>query len=212
MPGCLVAFEGTEGSGKTSQLRRAAAWLAPHLDFVVTREPGGTAIAEAVRSVVLAGSDEIDPATVAFLMNAARHDHCRRVISPALGRGAIVLTDRFTASTLAFQGSGDGVSEEWLTELERLATGGLTPHRNLLFDLEVEIGLARRLGAGGVNAIDRRDVAFHGRVRDGYHRLVETAPTSWTVINAAVDQETVWIDVKEALSRVLEHCGTAPPQ
>lgn len=212
MPGCLVVFEGTEGSGKSSQIRRARAWLEPHVDLVVTREPGGTPTAETIRSVVLTTSgQDRDPSTDAFLLNAARHDHCRRVIAPAVARGAVVLSDRFSASTLAYQGAGDGVPLAWLTKLQTLATGGLTPNRCLLLDLDVEIGLARRHGAGELNAIDCRDVAFHRRVREGYHGLVAKDPAAWTVIAAAADEEAVWGQVKAAIIAVMEERGLEPP-
>jgi len=212
VPGCLIAFEGTEGSGKSSQLRRAELWLAPLVDLVVTREPGGTPTAERVRSVVLAHPDDgREPSTDAFLMNAARHDHCRRVIAPALNRGAVVLSDRFTASTLAYQGGGDGVPLDWLTSLEYLATGGISPDRSLLFDLDVEIGLARRNATGDLNAIDRRDVAFHRRVRSGYDDLASATPDAWTVIDAAADEDAVWLVVRAAIGDALSACGARLP-
>lgn len=212
MPGCFIAFEGTEGSGKSSQIRRAEAWLSPLVDLVVTREPGGTPTAERVRSVVLGPIDEgREPATDAFLMNAARHDHCRRVIAPALDRGAVVLSDRFAASTLAYQGAGDGVPLDWLSSLERLATGDVTPNRSVLFDLDVEIGLARRKATGDVNAIDRRDVGFHRRVRSGYHQLASEMPHAWTVLDAASDEDTVWLRVREAVGDALTACGVRIP-
>ncbi|MDQ3168286.1 MAG: dTMP kinase [Chloroflexota bacterium] len=208
MPGCFVAFEGTEGSGKSSQMRRAEAWLSPLVDLVVTREPGGTPTAERMRSVVLSMTDEgRDGSTDAFLMNAARRDHCRRVISPALERGAVVLSDRFAASTMAYQGAGDGVPLDWLASLERLATGGLSPDRYVLFDLDVVVGLARRNVAGDLNAIDRRDVAFHRRVRSGYLDLAGATPEEWTVIDAAVGEVTVWTQVRSAISDALSACG-----
>lgn len=212
MPGCFVAFEGTEGSGKSSQLRRARAWLDGRLDLVVTREPGGTPTAELIRSVVLGrGEADRDASTVAFLMNAARHDHCRRVIVPALERGAVVLSDRFAASTLTYQGAGDGVPGEWLTTLEALATGGCRPDRYLLFDLEVEVGLARRFVAGELNAIDRRDATFHRRVREGYLSLAREAPDMWCVLDAGADEESVWRRVKAAIAEALVASGKEPP-
>ena len=212
MPGCFVAFEGIEGSGKSSQLRRAEAWLAPIVDLVVTREPGGTPTAERVRAVVLGLGDEgRDPSSDAFLMNAARHDHCRRVIAPALGRGAVVLSDRFAASTLAYQGAGDGVPLAWLTALEALATGGIAPDRSVLFDLDVDIGLARRRGAGDINAIDLRDTGFHARVRAGYRALARSAPDDWSMVDASADEDQVWVQVKAAITEALVRSGMDVP-
>ena len=205
-----MAFEGSDGSGKSSQLRRAEAWLAPLVDLVVTREPGGTPTAERVRSVVLGHADDgREPSTDAFLMNAARRDHCRRVLSPALERGAVVLSDRFSASTLAYQGAGDGVPVDWLESLERLSTGGLSPDRYVLFDLDVEVGLARRNAAGDVNAIDRRNVAFHRRVRSGYLGLASAMPDAWTVVDAAADEEAVWLQVRAAVAGALVRSGVS---
>ena len=212
MPGCLIAFEGTEGSGKTSQLRRARAWLEGHLDLVVTREPGGTPTAESIRAIVLSRTDrDRVPSTDAFLMSAARHDHVRRVIEPALERGALVLTDRFAASTIAYQGAGDGVAVELLAALHRLATGGREPHGYLLFDVDVERGLARRFQAGELNAMDQRDVAFHRRVREGYLEQARYSPSTWTVIEAGGDEEAVWPHVKTAISTALQACGMDIP-
>lgn len=212
MPGCLIAFEGTEGSGKTSQLRRARAWLEGHVDLVVTREPGGTPTAESVRAIVLSRTDPgRDPSTDAFLMSAARHDHVRRVIEPALERGALVLTDRFAASTIAYQGAGDGVATALLSSLHALATGGREPHGYLLFDVDVESGLARRFQAGELNAIDQRDVAFHRRVRQGYLDQARSSPSTWRVIEAGGDEESVWPHVKAAISASLVACGMEGP-
>lgn len=186
--------------------------MSSHLDVITTREPGGTATAEAVRSLVLTASDATrEPSTDAFLMNAARRDHCRRVVAPALARGAVVMSDRFAASTLAYQGSGDGLPHDWLRALEQLATDGLSPNRYLLFDLDAEVGLARRLRGGELNVIDRRDLGYHRRVRDGYRQLAADQPDTWTVIDAAADEEAVWLQVKVALAAELILAAIEPP-
>ena len=212
MPGCLVVFEGPEGSGKTTQLRSIAAWLAGTHEVCVTREPGGTSVAEAIRGVVLAHRDEPrEPTTDAFLMNAARADVVRRVIRPALDRGRVVLSDRYAASTRAYQGAGDGVPDDWLQELERLATGGLLPDRYVLFDLDVEVGLARRRGDGDVNAMDQRALAFHRRVRDGYLAMAGGEPARWSVVDASAPPEAVQAVLRTVVADVLRSLGMAVP-
>lgn len=213
MSGCLVVFEGPDGSGKTTQLRRAVDWLtAGGLDVQAIREPGGTMVAESIRSLVVGlPADQREPTTDAFLMNAARTDVVRRVVRPALERGSVVLSDRFAASTCAYQGAGDGVSNDWLRALERLATDGLEPDHYLLFDLDAAEALARRHGAGDLNEIDRRDPAFHRRVRDGYRSMAEAAPDRWSVIDATREPDAIWVDVRRIVSRVLSSRGVAVP-
>jgi len=153
----FVTFEGGEGSGKSTQLARLAARLrAQGLDPLVTREPGGTPVAEGIRTLLL------DPALApgalgeALLMEAARAELVATVIRPALAAGRIVLCDRYADSTLAYQGAGRGLGLAMLREWNRVATGGLTPDLTLLFDLDPEIGLSRRSGASGEpNRLDR---------------------------------------------------------
>lgn len=212
MPGCLVVFEGPEGSGKSTQLRSIAEWLAPVHEVCSTREPGGTVVAEAIREIVLSHrSEPREPTSDAFLMNAARADVVRRVIKPALAREAVVLSDRYAASTRAYQGAGDGVPDDWLQALERLATDGLLPDRYVLLDLNVEAGLSRRRGAGNLNAMDEREVAFHRRVREGYLAMARDEPARWTVVDASRVQEVVQAAIRPIVADALRSRGMAVP-
>lgn len=201
--GRFIAFEGPEGAGKSTQIRRLGALLEGlgH-DVVITREPGGTPVGDAIRAVLLGSGDyAMLPETEAFLLSAGRAQHVHDVIRPALSRGAVVLCDRFADSSLAYQGGGHGMRREDLRCMERIATGGTTPDLRILLDLPVEQGLARRHGdAGSVNRIDRADVTFHQRVRDAYLALADEDPAGWAVIDASRAPETVFADIRRALA------------
>lgn len=198
MPGLFVTFEGGEGSGKSTQIARLAARLRSlGADPLVTREPGGTALAEGIRELLLdrAGPSTADPAadphpnrvSEALLMVAARADLVEKVIRPALAAGRIVLCDRYGDSTLAYQGGGRGLDAGMLAEWNRVATGGLVPDLTLLFDLDPELGLARRAGvSGSANRLDRESLEFHRRVRARYLELAAEEPGRWIVLDATL--------------------------
>ena len=204
--GHFVAFEGPEGAGKSTQIARLARHLerAGH-EVVVTREPGGTPVGNAIREVLLgAGDYAMLPETEAFLLSAARVQHVHDVIRPGLDRGSIVLCDRFADSSLAYQGGGHGMSEADLRCLERIATGITVPDLRILLDLPVEQGLARRYrDAMSVNRIDRADLAFHERVRSAYLDLARVAPETWTVIDAEQAPDVVFEEIYQAIASLL---------
>ncbi len=186
MPGLFVTFEGGEGSGKTTVLRRLAERLrtAGH-DPLLTREPGGTPLAEGVRALLLTPSLAPGAVSEALLMEAARADLVAAVIRPALAQGRVVLCDRYADSTLAYQGGGRGLDRAMLAEWNRVATGGLAPDLTLWFDLAPEVGLARRAGAADdTNRLDREDLAFHTRVHDAYRALAAAEPRRWVTLDA----------------------------
>ncbi|CAN5310225.1 MAG: dTMP kinase [Chloroflexia bacterium] len=194
----FIVFEGPEGGGKSTQIAR----LATHLtieghEVVVTREPGGTPVGDAIRLVLLERDDDVMLAeTEAFLLSAARAQHVHDVIRPALRRGCVVLCDRYADSTRAYQGGGGGMSADDLECLQRIATGGLTPDLRLLLDLPVETGLARRhQDPSTVNRIDRAERAYHEQVRDAFLRLARAEPDSWTIIDASRSIDLVSDDV-----------------
>ena len=191
MSGCFVTFEGGEGSGKTTQLERLAARLrARGLDPLVTREPGGTPLAEGIRALLLDPARRPSPMTEALLMEAARAELVANVIRPALAAGRIVLCDRYDDSTLAYQGGGRGLDAELLRALNRAATGGLKPDLTLLFDLDPGVGLARReRAAASVNRLDREPEAFHARVRARYLELAAAEPGRFVVLDASLPPE-----------------------
>ncbi len=196
--GSFITFEGGEGTGKTTQIARLAAHIeALGRTVVVTREPGGTPIAEAARAVLLDPALSPDGMTELFLLEAARRDHVERVIVPALNRDEIVLSDRFADSSTVYQGMVRGVGEELVIELNRLATSDLEPDLTVVFDLDPEagVGRARSRNASGSSAESRLDdepVDFHRRVRAGFLRLAELHPERVRVIDGSGDADTVF--------------------
>ena len=201
----FITLEGPDGAGKSSQLERLAARVGGEL--VVTREPGGTAVGEGIRELLLRGASR-DPLTDALLFNAARRQLVAQVIRPALERGAVVICDRFADSTLAYQGYGAGVPLDRLRALADLATDRLTPDRTILFDLTPEAGLRRRAeGAQSevtrFESADEHDLAFHHRVRDGYLELAAAEPERWRVLDADRPPDEVAASAWEALRDLL---------
>lgn len=199
--GRFITFEGGEGSGKTTQLQRLAERLArAGHEPLVTREPGGTPISEAIRDLLLDPERRLGPVAEAMLMVAARAELVTNVIRPALEGGRIVLCDRYGDSTLAYQGGGRGLDSELLASMNRLATGGLTPDLTLLYDLDPEIGVARRArAAGDTNRLDREPLDFHRRVRGRYLELARREPDRYVVLDAAGPpselEETAWVAI-----------------
>ena len=206
MTGCFVTFEGGDGSGKSTQLRRAAERLRRHrADVVVTREPGGTPFAESARALLLEGGRR-GPVSEAYLIEAARADLVGAVIRPALAAGQVVLCDRHCDSTLAYQGFGRGLDLDSLRALNRAATGGLEPDLTLLYDLDPERSLERRANAPGAsNRIDREPLEFHRRVRQGFLALAGAEPGRFVVLNGALSpwrlEELTWAAIEGRLAR-----------
>ncbi|MDT7934519.1 MAG: dTMP kinase [Sphingomonadaceae bacterium] len=204
MSGRLIAFEGGEGTGKTTQARLLAERLrsAGH-EVVLTREPGGTPEAEAIRGLLLGGS--WTPVTEALLVNAARAEHVERLIRPAIERGAWVVVDRYVDSTLAYQGAGRGLPTERLRLLHEIATGGLWPDRVILLDLPTDAALARAKGRGDANRFEDEADSFHVRVRRGFSALAEAAPDRYALIESggSVEDtaERVWASLADLLSQ-----------
>lgn len=201
-----MVFEGPEGGGKTTQIGRLAARLrAAGHEVVETREPGGTRVGNAIRAILLGGEDyAILPETEVLLLAAARAQHVREVIQPALARSAWVLCDRYADSTYAYQGAGRGIDSERLRPIQEFATAGLAPNLCILLDVPVEIGLTRRhADPASVNRIDLADLAFHQRVRDAYLGLAAASPDRWLVIDARRDPDTVAARIWDQLPRAL---------
>lgn len=206
MPGAFIVFEGPEGAGKSTQISKVAESLTNiDREVVVTREPGGTPVGNAIRDVLLERDDYAMLAeTEAFLLSAARVQHVNDVIRPALTRGCVVICDRFADSTMAYQGGGGGMDRTDLTCLQRIATAGLKPDLRILLDLPVEAGLARRYrDSSTVNRIDRADLGFHQRVREAFLALAEEEPGTWAIIDASRSIEQVFGDVSQAIRRHL---------
>lgn len=201
----FITFEGSEGSGKTSQIPLLAESLRQQgYAVLTTREPGGTPIVEQIRKVILdLKNTEMHPRTEILLFQAARAQHVEQVIRPHLERGGIVLCDRFADSTLAYQGYGRQTDLVELHKIIHYATGGLAPDLTLLFDMDVMDGLRRRSKGGDVNRLDSLDLAFYQRVRQGYLTLAAAQPQRWVLIDASQSipmvQQQVWQVVSERL-------------
>jgi dTMP kinase len=218
-----VTFEGLDGSGKSTHLARAAAWLG-ELGIAVerTQEPGGTPLGEALRAIFLDPRwGGLEGGVEALLVFAARRQHLSERIEPALAAGRHVLCDRYTDSTLAYQGFGRGFDLALLRRLDELATGGRRPDLTLLFDLpaaaargRVQSGLGGRgePGAAGgtgrrgeaTSRLDREDLAFYERVRAGYLELARGEPERFVVIDSEGEREVTARRVREALAGLLE--------
>ena len=207
----FITLEGPDGGGKSLQAATLAERLrAAGRPVVVTREPGGTPLGERIREVVLAVSGERrDPLSDALLFNAARRELVSKVIAPALADGALIVCDRYADSTLAYQGYGAGAPLDALAALAEVSTGGLVPARTVLFDLPVEVGLARRHGgdAEGLTRFElaaEHDRAYHERVRRGFLELARGDAVRWRVVDASADParvaEQVWSAVVDLLA------------
>jgi len=197
----FVTFEGIEGSGKSTQIRRAAALLP---GAIVTKEPGGTQIADRIRAILLDSASSLDPAAEMFLFAASRRQHVVEVIRPTLERGGVVLCDRFTDATLAYQGFGRLLDLDRLRTLNAWATDSLTPDLTLLFDLAEEVGLARARSRNAGAATDEgrfelEDLRFHRRVREGYLSLAVAEPQRFAVIDAFGNEDDVFARVERVL-------------
>ena len=205
MAGRFISFEGGEGAGKSTQIARLAVRLrAGGEDVVLTREPGGTAGAEEIRALFVAGgAGRWTAESDALLVMAARADHVARLIRPALAAGKTVLCDRYVHSTLAYQGHGKGLPVEQLRTLHTFATGDLWPDMVLWLDLPAETGLARRAAADGASGqrFEQLPTAFHQRVRDGFTALAATDPRM-VRIDAAQPADLVEAAIAEALSQL----------
>lgn len=207
----FIAIEGPDGSGKSTQisLLRQALEARGHKVFI-TREPGGTRISEQIRNVI----HDVDnktmlPITEALLYSAARGQHVAEIIRPALERGEMVISDRFAASTMAYQGYGHGLDLEMLTRITALVTLGLSPDLIIFLDLDVSAGLARkqqdfRQGKGEWNRMDQQTIDFHRAVRRGYIEMAASDPARWLVIDASRSIKDVHCEIVRRLVTILD--------
>lgn len=205
MTGKFITLEGGEGAGKTTQRPQMAQWLENRgIEVVQTREPGGTQLGEAVRAVLMANYDAPMPAmSELLLMFAARAAHIEQVIEPALARGAWVISDRFTDASYAYQGAARGLGAESVAVLEQLVQGTRRPDCVLLFDLPVDVGLARRHGEGADNRFDAESRAFHETVAAAYHARARHAPQRYSVIDATQNVDEVFAQITQILAPLL---------
>jgi dTMP kinase len=201
----FITFEGPDGSGKTTQARLLAEYLQSRGTPVLhTREPGGTAISEQIRDVVLSNRNQsIQHETEALLFSAARAQIVAELIRPALAARKIVICDRYADSTMAYQGYGLGLDLDALRAITRFATGGLVPDLTFYIDVPAEVGLARR-HRGETNRLDQKDLAYHAKVRDGFLKMARAEPQRWVVIDGTRSVEQVQRDVRARLEPKLE--------
>ena len=196
--GGFITFEGIDGAGKSSHIGTVAAWLRGRgHEVVCTREPGGTPLAESLRAFVL--EQPMDAETETLLVFAARREHLRALIEPALARGAVVLCDRYTDATFAYQGAGRGVDVEMLGRLERWVQQGRSPDLTFWFDLDPAIAAARLAATRPADRFEAEDRAFFERVAAGYRARLEGDPRRFVRIEAAQDRAAVWSQIESAL-------------
>ncbi|HEU18131.1 MAG TPA: dTMP kinase [Deltaproteobacteria bacterium] len=210
--GLFITFEGPEGSGKTTQIKKAGEYLrSRNISCILTEEPGGTELGYTLRQLLLNKSSiNIVGKAELLLFAAARAQHVEEVILPALGGGAIVLCDRFADATIAYQGYGRGLNVEEIRWINDYSSRNLKPDRTLFFNLPVETGLNRAMGriaqSAGSHTEDRfegEELQFHRRVWEGYYTIIKDEPERFRIINAARDIEQVFNDVCYHLDAVL---------
>jgi dTMP kinase len=206
----FITFEGLDGSGKSSHLRHSAAWLEERgLPHLVTHEPGGTPLGDALRAVFLDPQwGEMDGTVELLVVFASRRQHLLEVIDPALAAGRHVLCDRFTDSTRAYQGYGRGVPLDRICQVDRIATGGRTPDRTLLFDLPAEDARARghspsRRRRGTADRLDAEGLAFYERVREGFLEAARSEPGRFRIVDSSGDSAATQAQVRAALEEWL---------
>jgi dTMP kinase len=212
-PPMFITFEGIDGSGKSTHLLRAAEWLERHgVANLRTHEPGGTPLGEALRRLFLdPAGEELDGTVELLMLFASRRQHLLQVIEPALAAGRVVLCDRFTDSTRAYQGSGRGVPPALIEQVDRLATGGRRPDRTLLFDLPAAArsrrhGASRRGAAAGrrrADRLDAEDLDFYERVRQGFLEQAGREPARFRIVDSGGDPARTESQVRAALADLL---------
>jgi dTMP kinase len=200
LSGRFISFEGIDGAGKSTHIAALQGWLrARGHEVVLTREPGGSPLAEQLRELVL--HRPMDALSETLLIFAARRDHLQTCIEPALARGAIVLCDRFTDATFAYQGAGRGFDLQVLQQLEAWVQQGRQPDLTLWFDLPPAQAAERRAAVRAPDRFERQDIDFFTRVRDGYAQRMATAPQRFVRLDAAAERDTVWGQIEQALEQ-----------
>ena len=206
MTGLFITLEGPEGAGKSTNREYLAERLrAAGIEVLLTREPGGTPLAERIREVLLAPIDEVmNPDTELLLVFAARAQHLAQVIRPALARGEVVLCDRFTDATYAYQGGGRGLPQARIATLEQFVQGDLRPDLTLVFDLPVDIGLQRAAARGRLDRFEQEQRGFFEAVRQAYLQRARAEPARYRLLDAAQPLAGVQAAIDALLPQLLE--------
>src|SRR5579872_5661946 len=200
----FISFEGPDGSGKSTQAHMLAEALRQAgYDVVEAREPGGTPVGERIRHLLIEGEEDVTPLVQAFLLSASRAELVADVIRPALEAGKVVIVDRFSDSTFAYQVGGYGVEEAIVRELTNMATRYTRPEKVVYVDVPVEVGLQRAASRGKRNRLDKEDVDFHQRVRDAYLHMANSQPYRWIQVDGTGSADEVHREIIEKLGSSL---------
>ena len=201
--GKFITLEGVDGAGKTTHIEFIKNYLSDlNINYVMTREPGGTALGEKLRDILL--HDEMNPQTETMLMFAARNEHIDKVIRPNLIKGVVVICDRFTDATYAYQAGGKGVKDEKIDILKKWVQEDLRPDLTFLFDLSVEVSIERLNKTRKLDKFEREDKSFHKKIREKYLTLVEASPERFCVLNSEASIEKIQNQIKLKLDEVIE--------
>ena len=205
MKGRFISLEGIEGTGKSTQAKLLSDYLKEKgFDVVLTEEPGGTQIGLKIRELLLSVEHKgMTAVTELLLYNASRSQHIREIILPAISRGAIVITDRFTDSTIAYQGFGRGIDQGLIDSIDLIATERLRPDITILLDLDAEVGLKRNKGINKTDRLELEDLEFHQRVRNGYHNLAEKEPERIKLIDASAGIQEIHNRISSIISNFI---------
>ena len=201
--GKFITLEGVDGAGKTTHIEFIKNYLSDlNINYVMTREPGGTGLGEKLRDILL--HDEMNPQTETMLMFAARNEHIDKIIRPNLIKGAVVISDRFTDATYAYQAGGKGVKDEKIDILKKWVQEDLRPDLTFLFDLSVEVSIERLNKTRKLDKFEREDKSFHKKIREKYLTLVEASPERFCVLNSEASIEKIQNQIKLKLDEVIE--------
>jgi thymidylate kinase len=204
--GIFITIEGTDGSGKTTQIKKIEEYFREKgYEVVLTRDPGGTLISESIRKIVLdPGNSEMSKTTELLLYYAARAQLADQLIKPALNEGRIVICDRYIDSTYVYQGYGRGFSRETIDQLNEISLSGVIPDQTFFLDLSPEVALKRRLNASALDRIEKERIDFHMRVYNGYKKLCDIFPERIARIDASNSKNKVFEDIKEILNQIVK--------
>lgn len=205
--GIFITIEGTDGSGKSTQIKKIEEYLKEKgFEVVLTRDPGGTRISESIRKITLdPGNTEMSKTTELLLYYAARAQLADELIKPALNEGKIVICDRYIDSTYVYQGYGRGFSRETIDQLNNISLSGVIPDLTFFLDISPEIALKRRLNASSLDRIEKEKMDFHMRVYNGYKKLCDIFPERIARIDASNNKSKVFEDIKERLNNLIQH-------